>query len=95
MVNSTWDDVFSGLGPVMLDESREDALADQLNDWARGEYLLDISRAPSFCGLVWMGTSQWMWSRQARRLGLDAARARGRAGELAGAVFRARRAYVR
>lgn len=42
MVNSTWDDVFSGLGPVMLDESREDALADQLNDWARGEYLLDI-----------------------------------------------------
>lgn len=43
-VDATWNDIFSGLGAVMLDESREDALADQLNDWAKSEYILDIQK---------------------------------------------------
>jgi hypothetical protein len=53
-IESTWDAVFSGMGPVMLDESPEDGLQKQLNEWAQSNYtdkvIDDMLEAINFSG---------------------------------------------
>jgi predicted transcriptional regulator len=41
-INPTWDDIFGGLGPLMLDESAEDSLAGQIDSWAQEHYKADV-----------------------------------------------------
>jgi len=41
-ITASWDDVFSALGPLMLDESPEEALEHQVNDWGKTEHIEDV-----------------------------------------------------
>jgi hypothetical protein len=37
-VESSWDEIFSAIAPVMLDESPEDGLKRQVNEWAKTHF---------------------------------------------------------
>ena len=41
-ISPTWDDIFAGLGPLMLDESAEDSLAAQIDTWVQERYKADV-----------------------------------------------------
>jgi Domain of unknown function (DUF4062) len=43
-IKTSWDEVFSALGPLMLDESAEHALQDALNTWVGLENFADVKK---------------------------------------------------
>ena len=46
-IDPSWDRIFAVLGPLMLDESAEEALGEHIDDWAGVEYWPEVQRPVS------------------------------------------------